>query len=125
MLAAGIPDWPECLFAAANGLPTDQVEHEHTTTYEYRARDPMAPYPATIAIESFEILERNGPDNLPIVDFVGSGAGHRTLSALERQAEYVAFFSEWSALDANPSVPRLPASCTPDGVAQDDADYQP
>ena len=64
---------PEPYRVAANGLPEPPVDHGDRVTYTFVARDPMAPYLATIAIGLFREQHLTGPDGLPIINYFDAG----------------------------------------------------
>ena len=78
--------------AAANGLLLEEKEEDGLRTYSFHAKDPMAPYLATVAVGEFEVLIEEGPNDMPIRTYYPSEVSVRELKAFSRQAEIVEFF---------------------------------
>ncbi|MHB0876455.1 MAG: M1 family metallopeptidase [Anaerolineae bacterium] len=75
---------PKPWVAVANGLQQGITDGGATRTYEYAARDPMATYVATIAVGNFRSVTHEGPDGLPITDYLDTGIGSAARANIDR-----------------------------------------
>jgi len=64
---------PKPYQVAANGVLSETADNGDSTTYVFEARDQMASYLATIAIERFEVVTETGPNELPLRSYFPEG----------------------------------------------------
>jgi aminopeptidase N len=83
---------------AANGFLRGRERHKRTTTWKWRAREPMASYLATIDIGHWDVHRWRTDEGLPVYDAVDSGitGGLREVvdSSLARQGEILGLLSD-------------------------------
>lgn len=84
--------------AIANGVPVgDPVTRGASTTFTWRARDPMASYLSTASIGDYVLTRQTGPRGLPIYDYVETGLdpadAATTRAALDLEPQMLTFFA--------------------------------
>ncbi|MEZ4834207.1 MAG: M1 family metallopeptidase [Caldilineaceae bacterium] len=84
----------EPFVAASNGLLVDVIETDGQRTYVWDVLNPMATYLATVAIDEYIIEEEEGPNGLPILNFITPGTRDVALAALENTSEMIEFYSD-------------------------------
>lgn len=84
----------EPFVAASNGLLVEVIEADGQRTYVWDVINPMATYLATVAIDEYIIEEEEGPNGLPILNFITPGTRDVALLALENTGEMIEFYSE-------------------------------
>jgi aminopeptidase N len=93
--AITVPDGYEVV---ANGLPRGRQDRGSRTTFRWEARDPMAPYLATIDIGQWDVHEWRTPSGVPVYDAVDSaitGEWRATVEAgLAQQGEMLDMLSD-------------------------------
>jgi aminopeptidase N len=79
-----------------NGLLEDRQENaDGTVTYVWQAEAPMASYLVTLNIvQDFVTETAEGPNGLPITNYMPAATADQTSPAFARQSEMVAFFSD-------------------------------
>jgi aminopeptidase N len=85
---------PEPYEVAANGVLTETVDNEGTTTFVFEARDPMASYLATINIDEFDLETSQSENGVPIRNYFPTSSPEATRRPFERQGEMIEHFSE-------------------------------
>ena len=86
---------PSDLQVIANGVLVDVKENEdETTTWRYRARDPMASYLVTVAIGEFSFHETVSETGTPLRDAYRASSELSAKSAIDLQGEMLGVFSE-------------------------------
>jgi aminopeptidase N len=89
---------PQGYEVAANGFLVDRDRHGSWTTWDWRAREPMASYLATIDIADWDVNRGRLDDGLPVYDAVDSGISgglrEEIDSSLARQGEVLDLESE-------------------------------
>ena len=85
---------PDSYVVAANGLLVDIREEDGWHTYHWEAADPMTSYLATVNIARFEMLQEEGPNGLPIVNFFPPEHSQRLQRNFAVTNEMIAHFSE-------------------------------
>ncbi len=79
---------------ASNGLLLDTIEADGQRTYVWDVRNPMASYLATVAIDQYIIETQEGPDGLPILNFITPGTREVALASLEKTPQMIEFLTE-------------------------------
>ena len=85
---------PEPFEVGANGILTETIEGEGTTTFVFDANDPMASYLATINIDEFDIETSQSENGVPIRNYFPTGSPEEMRRHFERQGEMIDHFSE-------------------------------
>ncbi len=85
---------PERYVVAANGLLINIVEQDGLHTYHWEASDPMASYLATVNVARFDMVQEEGPDGLPLINFFPSQSSSRMQRNFANTGEMIAYFSE-------------------------------
>jgi len=85
---------PSPLVVSANGLLTSVTENEGLLTYVWELSDLMAPYLATVNIADFVVTEEEGPDNLPIRNYLEASVAEEAADHIKNTSQMIAFFSE-------------------------------
>lgn len=85
---------PKPWVVAANGLLTEQIDNEGTTTYVWQMEDPMASYLATVHIGRYELETEQGPGDVPIRNYFPLEAPAQARAAFEPVVEMMAFMED-------------------------------
>lgn len=85
---------PQPFEVAANGVLTDTIQNENSTTYRFELRDPMASYLATININDFNTETMRSPSGIPIRNYYAASLGDEYREPFARQGEMLEYFSE-------------------------------
>ena len=85
---------PKPFEVAANGVLAETIDHGDTTTFVWKARDPMASYLATVNIGDFDVETEDGPNGIPIRNYYAAGLEEDIREPFARQAEMLALYSE-------------------------------
>jgi aminopeptidase N len=85
---------PKPYVAAANGTPVEPVDNGDTVTYEFISDDEMASYLATVDIWNFRLETQEGPDGLPILNYIPATLPQATDAVLGDQPAILQFFSD-------------------------------
>ena len=85
---------PEPFEAAANGVLTETIDNEGTTTFVFEAREPMASYLATINIDEFDLETSQSENGVPIRNYFPTGSPEAMRRPFERQGEMIDYFGE-------------------------------
>jgi aminopeptidase N len=84
---------PKPFAVAANGMPETPVDNGTTRTFVFATRDPLPTYLASVAIDRFDRVEQEGPNGLPIINYLYSSGDAEAREPFERQPEMIAHFS--------------------------------
>ena len=85
---------PKPYQVAANGILTKTIDSRETTTYLFKAPDPMASYLATLNIaKKFNLATGKAPDGTPIRNYFADGILPSLLKPFDLQPKMVGFFS--------------------------------
>ena len=84
---------PEPFEAAANGVQTETIEGEDSTTFVFEMRDPMASYLTTINIDEFEVETMESDGGIPIRNYYSSSLPAEIRTPFARQSEMLDHFS--------------------------------
>ena len=79
---------------AAVGELADVVDHGDKRTYTWEVRDEVASYLVAIAIAQFHRVTTEGPDGLPIVDYIESTLDPSAVFGLNEAPEMLEYFSD-------------------------------
>ena len=85
---------PEPFEVGANGVLTETIEGEGTTTFVFDVRDPMASYLATVNIDEFDIETSQSENGVPIRNYYPTGSPAEMRRPFARQGEMIDHFSE-------------------------------
>lgn len=88
---------PKKYQVAANGLRTDVIKNDDTTTYVWTAASPMASYLATIAIGDFRTGRSTvaiGDKIIPVLNFFPSRYTAKEMRPFAQQSSILRFFSK-------------------------------
>lgn len=85
---------PDGLDVVANGLLSETVPGDGTTTWVYDAPDPMASYLVQVVIAELAFDESVGPDGLPIRHAFDADVDERLTVPMDRTADVIGFFAE-------------------------------
>ena len=85
---------PEPFEVAANGLLTETIDNEGTTTFVFEAREPMASYLATVNIDEFDLETSQSENGVPIRNYFPTGSPEAMRRPFERQGEMIDYFSD-------------------------------
>ncbi len=85
---------PDPLIAAANGLLTEQVPGDGSTTYVWESGDPIASYLVEVAVGNFVIVEDGTAAGVPIRHVFATDLADEATEAAAETPEMVEFFSE-------------------------------
>ncbi len=85
---------PEPFEAAANGVLTETIDKEGTTTFVFEAREPMASYLATVNIDEFDLETSKSENGVPIRNYFPTGSPEAMRRPFERQGEMIDYFSD-------------------------------
>jgi aminopeptidase N len=86
---------PNSYQAVANGVLKNKINNGDTTTYIYKARDPMASYLTTVDITNkFNLVTDKAPNGIPIRNYFADGISPDLLKPFELQGKMLGFFSE-------------------------------
>lgn len=86
---------PKGLTAISNGRLTKTTSSEDTTTWQWAARDAMAPYLAFVAIGKYRVTEGEGKDGLPWLNAVEEGVTGAAATGLVKTPDVVAWLEDW------------------------------
>jgi aminopeptidase N len=86
---------PKPYAVAANGLLKEEIDNGDTTTYLWEASDPMASYLATVNIAEFDLVTKEGPDDLPIRNYFPPGIDKETVAPFSLTADMIEFYSSF------------------------------
>lgn len=87
---------PDPLIAAANGLLTEQVPGDGSTTYVWESGDPIASYLVEVAVGNFVIVEDGTAGEVPIRHVFAEDLAQEATEAAEKTPEMVEFYAaEW------------------------------
>jgi aminopeptidase N len=84
---------PEPFEVAANGVLTDTIANEGTTTFVFDARDPMASYLATVNIDEFDLETSQSEKGVSIRNYFPTWSPAAMRKPFARQGEMVDYFS--------------------------------
>jgi aminopeptidase N len=84
---------PSTLTVLSNGLPEDPERRGSNTTYVWRARRPMAPYLATIAIGQYSVTRSVTSTGIPIINGVNANLAAASQPSIDRIGEML----DWEA----------------------------
>lgn len=85
---------PEPYVVAANGILQETVDHGDTLTYHWEASDPMPSYLSMIAIEYFIVTIENGPNGLPIRNYIAPDALDAAATDFANTADMIGYFND-------------------------------
>jgi aminopeptidase N len=85
---------PEPYVVAANGLLVEAIDEGDSRTYVWEANDPMASYLATINIAEFEMIQEEGPEGLPIINFFPPARSRWLQRDFAPTAAMIAYYSD-------------------------------
>ena len=86
---------PDPYEVAAVGELVDVVDHGDKRTYTWEVRDEVASYLVAIAIAQFHRVTTEGPDGLPIVDYIESTLDPSAVFGLNEAPEMLEYFSDY------------------------------
>ena len=90
-IAVTVPDPYE---VAAVGELVDVVDHGDESTYTWEARDEAASYLVAVAIGEFHTATTEGPEGLPIVDYIETTLDPSAVFGLDKSPEILEYFSD-------------------------------
>lgn len=82
------------LVVAANGVLTETIANDDTTTYVWESNDPIASYLVTVNIDDFVRVEEDGPGGLPIRNYFPADLVDAATAEFSQTADMLAFFEE-------------------------------
>lgn len=85
---------PEPFEAAANGILTETIDNEGTTTFVFEARDLLASYLATINIDEFDLETLQSEKGVPIRNYFPTGSSEEMRKPFASQGEMLDYFSD-------------------------------
>jgi aminopeptidase N len=85
---------PDPLIAAANGLLTEQVPGDGSTTYVWESGDPIASYLVEVAVGNFVIVDGGSAGDVPIRHVFAEDIAQEATEAAEKTPDMVEFYSE-------------------------------
>jgi aminopeptidase N len=85
---------PDPYEVAANGVLTETIANEGTTTFVFEAREPMASYLATVNIDEFDLETSQSENGVPIRNYFPTGSPEAMRRPFERQGEMIDYFGE-------------------------------
>ncbi|GEM_PF-554041 len=85
---------PKPFEVAANGVLKNTIDNGDTTTFVWKARDPMASYLTTVNIGDFNVQTETGPGGLPIRNYFAVGVSETLLEPFALQPKMLGFFSD-------------------------------
>ncbi|MBI5964796.1 MAG: M1 family metallopeptidase [Chloroflexi bacterium] len=85
---------PKPFEVAANGVLSETIDNDDSTTFIFEARDPMASYLATINIDEFELETMTSENGIPIRNYYSTGLPEEVREPFARQGEMLAYFSD-------------------------------
>jgi aminopeptidase N len=86
---------PDSYQVAANGVLREKISHKGTTTYIFKARDPMASYLATVNVANkFNVVTETAPEGTPIRNYFAEGISPALLKPFDLQPKMLGFFSK-------------------------------
>ena len=85
---------PEPFEVAANGVLTETIGNEGTTTFVFEAREPMASYLATVNIDEFDLETSKSENGVPLRNYFPTGSPEAMRKPFARQGEMIDYFSD-------------------------------
>ena len=85
---------PDSYEVAAIGELVDVVGHGDKSTYTWEARDEVASYLVAIAVGQFHKTTTEGPEGLPIVDYIETTLDQSAVFGLEKAPDIMEYFSD-------------------------------
>ncbi|HSS96983.1 MAG TPA: M1 family metallopeptidase, partial [Terriglobales bacterium] len=85
---------PKQYVVAANGLLQGVDEGGSTSTYHWESIHPMASYLASVNISDFTIQTVDGPNGLPIRNYLPPGVASSNLAAINKIPDMITFFND-------------------------------
>ena len=85
---------PQAYRVSANGLLRETIRNGSKTTYIWEAADPMASYLATINIADFVVQTEEGPDGLPIRNYLEASIATQAVEHIARTGMMIDYFSD-------------------------------